>query len=535
MRANAFFSLLLSLTVKISLPLFFFMLISGFRAKATDTIVTVKYDNPKYVCSTQTYTLEVKFQCNVSGFQLNGMNVRFIYAEDVLEFTSFSNFASSYRKYGTPTVYTSPDTSGMARFGLPGSYEFINATVQKYTSTNVWLPTSGWVRLFNINFHVDDPNVVNDPDFCPSAIWDLKENPAEGGMHSPGGIVINLVMTYGGTMYSCTENVIQFNWQYDTIPGEPFGFPVNTTCIPTQQTYSPTNYLPVNTFEEPGPVDIPVIVTNFAKIGHFNLVFEYDPAFLTYVNNTPNTIFTTQNGLLYVTDSVSTGGKNKITMKYQRQGTVALTLSDSAVLTNLHFIYITGTSDLTWKTSNNTCHYVDSLLLPKCDQPYSDYYLNGNINLADFIWTGAISDDWNTGSNWLYNIIPNEYSNVIIDPSMAITGWPVYTGNFTLGAQCKNLTLLGDAELSISGDLNIESEYTLNIEDSGILKVGGNWTNSGTFNHGNGTVEFTGTMDGIIAEGIPPTNTEEVFHKLIITKFPGKLYIQKDVRVTGLY
>lgn len=128
------------------------------------------------------------------------MNVRFIYADNVLEFATFSNFAASYRKQGLTTVDTSPDSSGMARFGLPGPYEFINAIVQKYTTTNVYLPTSGWVRLFNINFLVDDPNVMNDPDFCPSAIWDLKENPAEGGMHSPGGIVINLVTTYGGIM-----------------------------------------------------------------------------------------------------------------------------------------------------------------------------------------------------------------------------------------------------------------------------------------------------------------------------------------------
>jgi len=37
-----------------------------------------------------------------------------------------------------------------------------------------------------------------------------------------------------------------------------------------------------------------------------------------------------------------------------------------------------------------------------------------------------------------------------------------------------------------------------------LLKIGGNWTNSGIYNPGTGTVDFTGTSDGTIADGVPP-------------------------------
>lgn len=369
-------------------------------------------------------------------------------------------------------------------------------------------------------------------------------------------------------------------------------------------------------------MDIPVIVTNFAKIGHFNLVFEYDPAIMTYLNNTPNAIFSTSNGLLYVNDSVSTGGKNKITMKYQRQGTVAISLSDSAVLTNLHFTYITGASDLTWKTTNNSCHYVDSLLLPKCDQPYSDYYvngavslytafapitkidsavaivndyvtysvrvwnfeniysgfltlnydpailefynafpdiaiasnfeydasedgtiqmdwsgnatslmdesvliyltfeylggaapllwfdngsscqytgpnniplsddpsenfyINGNITNADFIWAGDNSNDWYDTANWQNNIIPDKFTNVVLDASSNPSNWPSFNGNFIVGEKCNNLTLIGNAHFTSLEDFIINPGHTLNMNGSGILQIGGDWTNSGIFNPG---------------------------------------------------
>jgi len=517
---------------KIIVPALFLLVMSGFQANALPPVITVRFANPEYVCSTQTYSLDVEFQSNTPDKQLYGMNVRFYYADDVLEFLSFGEFQQGYGPVipNPPYITTGNSSSGMSYFEFPGAYEFVNGAVQKVSSSSIYLSTTGWTKLFNISFHVDDPEAFNIDSFTPCAIWDLKENPGDGGISGSAGVVITIVSGTGSVI--STENVVQFNWQYDGVPGLPHGYPVNTDNINTICDYAPDTYLPICGIAEPGQFNLPVTVTNFDDIGAFSLVFEYDPAILTYVNNTPNDIFTAENGLLTINDSASTGGKNKITLSYQGN---TITLSDSAHLTDLYFNYTSGTTEFTWKTDSNSCQYADSNDIPVYDQPNSDYYINGNMANGEIIWTGATSNDWNTSSNWINNVIPDQYTNITIDPSSAPSCWPSFTGNFTLGGQCKNLTLVGNAQLSISGDLTIEPGHTLDINGSGILQIGGNWTNSGIFNPGSGIVEFAGTLDGIIAEGVPPTNTEEVFNKLIISKFPGKLYIQKDVRVTGLY
>lgn len=669
MRANIRFALLLLLTrkinvqliksakkliVKIALPVLFLTLLSGFQARSQDTIVTVQFANPSYVCSTQSYSLDVVFQCNISGFQLKGMNVRFIYPEDILAYTSIGPLATSYFNTGTNQILTGSPSSGMEMFGFPGAYKEFNGTVEKKSGNpNTYIPTSGWLTLFKVNFHVEDPEIMNDPDFCPSVIWDKREFPLQSGMIIPSGVVMNLVKTYSGPLYSCLEHVLQFNWQYDTIPGNPFGYPVNTNCISALRTYAPVTTLPICTVNTNGAVNVPVSVTNFNHVGHFNLVFEYDPLCMTYVGNTPNAIFTTQHGLLYVTDSTSTDGKNKITMKFQA-ATHTISLSDNDYLSELHFNFISGTTNMTWKTTNNSCHYVDTLSIIKCDQPYSDYYINGgllaelapitkidsnvafigdfvtyavkvwnftnihsgrltldydpdvlsyyetvcnaaytnifedsvlyqgrvqmgwngndtsltdgsilayitfqylggeapllwfdngiscqyvncdDIPLADepsedfyingnvasvqFIWTGENSSDWNNSSNWMNDIVPGPFTNVILDPSSSPDNWPTFNGDFTLGENCKSLTLNDNAQFTISGDLTINPGNTLSFNGAGILQVAGNWTNSGVFNPGEGTVEFIGNTDGIIGQGVPSENYVAAF---VLSTFTG--------------
>jgi hypothetical protein len=653
MRAKIFFSWFLSLTFKVKALLIFSCILSAFQVVAQNPIVTVRFNNPRYVCSTQTYTLDVEFKCNTANKQLMNMNVRFYYDDNVFEFVSFGEFKQGYgaAQPSPPWITTDTSNSGMQLFGLEGPWEYVNGAIKKSTQNpTTYLPTTSWLKLFCVNLHVDDADAPNNPSFCPSVIWDLKEDPSQGGFIGGGGVCITLVLVYPNQTSPADENVNQFNWQYDGIPGEPYGFPVSTKCISTLRTYSPVNYLPTEGLDEPGPVNIPVIVTNFTKIGKFNLAFEYDPAIMTYVNNTPNAIFNTNNGLLYVTDSVSTGGKNKITMKYQRQGTVALTLSDSSHLADLHFNYISGTSDLAWKTTNNRCQYFDSLLCVKCDQPYSNYYINGGVSIAasdfapitkidsnvafagndityavkvwdftnihsgmltldynpdvlvfdnavpnaaytdvfedtvlypgrlamswsgndttltdesvlayltfeyeggtapllwftdgtsclyvnnqdmdlddeptedfyingnvasaEFIWTGQNSTDWNNSSNWANNIVPDQFTNVIIDPSDDPDHWPTFTGNFKIGENCNNLTLNDNAQFIISGDLTIDPGHSLNFNGTGALQVGGNWTNSGIFNPGAGTVEFTGTSDGTIDDGVSPANYVDAY------------------------
>jgi hypothetical protein len=63
------------------------------------------------------------------------------------------------------------------------------------------------------------------------------------------------------------------------------------------------------------------------------------------------------------------------------------------------------------------------------------------------------------------------------------------------------------------------------------LHLGGNWLNSGTFNMGNSTIDFTGPDDASILTGGSP----ESFYKIEVSKNnSAKLHIQGTVHVTGI-
>jgi hypothetical protein len=224
-----------SVPLRISLIILFLAGMSGFKAFAQEPVVTARFSNPTYVYATQTYSLDAEFQCNTINQELFGMNVRFFYDDDVLEFLSFGGFASGYSAVcpDPPIISTGTPSTGMALFGFSGPQEYINGAVQKVSSSpTIYLSTTGWTKLFSINFHVDDPEALDIESFCPSAVWDLNED-ASGGINPAGGIVITLVVTYPNVTTSAIENCFQFNWQYDGIPGLPHGYPVNNICIST--------------------------------------------------------------------------------------------------------------------------------------------------------------------------------------------------------------------------------------------------------------------------------------------------------------
>ena len=354
---------------KILLVIFTIASFCSLKLYADDTIVTVRFSNPEFVCSTLNYSLDVEFQCNVPDKELFGMNVRFFYPDNVLEFLSFGEFASGYGPISPnpPIISTGNDASGMTLFGFPGPQEYVNGAIQKNNNTPVILPTSGWIKLFNVNFHVDDPNALNNPSFCPPVIWDLNEA-ATGGINPAGGIIIILTVIYPDVTAPAKENCVQFNWQYDGVPGNPHGYPDPTDCINTICAYAPRTILPVFGDLDPGSINVPVVVTDFIDIGAFNLVFEYDPGVLAYINNTPNPVFTTENGLLTVTDSLSTEGLKKITLSFDGN---LISLADSSHITDLNFTYITGSTDLTWKTDGTSCEYICQYNMPSYDLPYS--------------------------------------------------------------------------------------------------------------------------------------------------------------------
>lgn len=226
---------------KIIVAILFSLILSGFQATAQDpdTVVTVQFANPQYNCDDQTYCLDVEFHSNKPFQQLFGINVRFYYDDNVLEYLSMGDWKPGYGLVSPnpPEITTGNASSGPALFGFVGPAEFLNGAVQMVSTPPepLYISTTGWTKIFNVCFHVDDPNGLNNSNFCPSVVWDLAADPENGGfLEGDEGVLISVVAPPPVESAQTTENVFQFNWQYDATPEiPPFGFHVDTYCIST--------------------------------------------------------------------------------------------------------------------------------------------------------------------------------------------------------------------------------------------------------------------------------------------------------------
>jgi hypothetical protein len=223
----------------------FFIILAPDLIKASCPIVmnpnvTVRLANPQYNCVTNEYCLDVEFQSDISDQELFGMNVRFFYEDQVLELINFRDFQGGYGPVAPnpPQVLTSPAAFGYDYFGfgIPGNgaADWVNGAIQLVdeNQTPIYISTSGWTKLFQICFTIDDP----DPDslnFCPSVVWDLEMNPADGGyLAGDDGVVMTIATGVQGESIPAFEHVDQFNWEY-TGDGlaPPYGEPVEMSCI----------------------------------------------------------------------------------------------------------------------------------------------------------------------------------------------------------------------------------------------------------------------------------------------------------------
>jgi len=212
------------------------LLFSGVLATAQSLpVVSVRFNNPQFDCPTQTYCLDVEFQSTTADDTLFGINLRFFYDDNILEYLGTSDFAMGYSMPEPPEITTG---GGGVFFGLAGPPEWVNGSVQLTSETDIELPVGGdnWVKLFKICFHVDDPASLQIKNFCPSIIWDLQEDPPEiGGGFLPGddGVVMTVVDPANQTeSMATTEVVVQFNWVYGGNPNG-YGHPVSEVCTST--------------------------------------------------------------------------------------------------------------------------------------------------------------------------------------------------------------------------------------------------------------------------------------------------------------
>ena len=222
----------------IYLPVFFlFFTLSTLFAQ--NPVVKTHLTNPQYDVSTGVYTLDVEFQSDVPGQEIFGMNVRFFYPNDVLELIDFADFQGGYGPVypNPPLVNVGSPSSGIDLFGFTEAAVFVNGAIQLVDNTSdpIVLSTAEWTKLFQLRFNVLDSG-ASLADFCPSVIWDMEEDPVQGGfMTGDDGVVITVVNPDPNQDSApVTERVEQFNWDYDGIPGAPYGAPLKEVCIPIQ-------------------------------------------------------------------------------------------------------------------------------------------------------------------------------------------------------------------------------------------------------------------------------------------------------------
>lgn len=224
---------------------YLFLMIASVSAYSQLPVITTRFANPEYSTSTEQYCVDVEFRSDVANSEIFGMNVRFFYDDYALELIGFSDFQGGYAAVtpNPPLVYTYP--VGPAFFGFTGAAEFINGAFQLVNTgaAPIILETDSWTKIFTACFNVDDP----DPDvesFCPSLVWDLEQNPNNGGwLTGDDGVVITIMQPDPGTgTEPVTENVEPFNWMYVGSGSSPFGQPVQSVCVPLSEEL-PVNYV----------------------------------------------------------------------------------------------------------------------------------------------------------------------------------------------------------------------------------------------------------------------------------------------------
>ena len=167
----------------------------------------------------------------------------------------------------------------------------------------------------------------------------------------------------------------------------------------------------------------------------------------------------------------------------------------------------------------------------------ADEVCKANVNLAaipaphsignnDFIFSGVSSSDWDNPGAWYKTAWDATYSIYRTQPAAAIptssdnvyiagtTCWNTYVVNITNSdADCKNLYILAP---------DAKGTYQLRMSNSRTLNVYGDYMNYGSFDCGNGTVNFTGATNNIVRSNWTNTPTN-MFNNVIVNKSTGSI------------
>lgn len=116
----------------------------------------------------------------------------------------------------------------------------------------------------------------------------------------------------------------------------------------------------------------------------------------------------------------------------------------------------------------------------------------GSAPVAD-VWTGIASTMWNDPNNWSDGSAPYRSDDVIINASPTPPNWPVISGDLITGLTINDITVNGNANLTVAGDVEVTSGTSFSATGNSFISVGGDWTVNGQFTPGSSTVYMNGT------------------------------------------
>ncbi len=117
------------------------------------------------------------------------------------------------------------------------------------------------------------------------------------------------------------------------------------------------------------------------------------------------------------------------------------------------------------------------------------------------LWTGAINNDWHTGSNWDDGLVPDTYSNVVINPGLV--NYPTIA---SAGAKCNNIIF----KSNISGDASLIDNGNLIVNGSAkVERYIPQYTGLAGWHYISSPVSSQAVQTGFVAD--PPTSNDDFY------------------------
>ena len=189
-------------------------------------VITTRFANPSFDCNSNTYCVEVQMQSDVPNLEMEGINFRFFFDDQVLTYHGMSDFAPGYSEkisVGTgifPVVNPGVIPIGTALgFTTPTNASYANLLVEQDVAGVVMSSTPGiWTTYFKVCFTINSPNSINLAEFCPPLVFERHPVGVSGIRTGSAGVVI-IVNDHnqGGIVTNTFEKEDQFNWEY--VPG----------------------------------------------------------------------------------------------------------------------------------------------------------------------------------------------------------------------------------------------------------------------------------------------------------------------------